>query len=201
VMHDLGTLGGDYSEATLINDANVIAGDAATTTASASGNIYPFVFANGTMLKIFSNLDGSLDDTEMVNIVAINNSGQIAGNGLPYPVGFGGETGFFFSQGTYTYLGNIVPAGLNNAGQMVGTVFDFSGAAVPAAGASQYGPFIYSGGVLTFLDTLIDLSTTDFSFLVSANAISDSGYIVGTGVTTGGQTHAFLLTPIPPPSS
>ncbi|HTQ32122.1 MAG TPA: hypothetical protein VMI53_13005 [Opitutaceae bacterium] len=200
VMHDLGTLGGDYSEATLINDANVIAGDSATTTASVSGNVYPFVFANGTMLKIFSNIDGEMDSTEGVGIAALNNSGQIAGNAFPYPVGFGGETGFFFSQGTYTYLGNVVPAGLNNAGQMVGTVVDFLDAAVPDAGASQYGPFIYSGGVLTFLDTLTDLSTSDFSFLVSANAISDSGYIVGIGHTTSNETHAFLMTPIPSPS-
>ena len=52
-----------------------------------------------------------------------------------------------------------------------------------------------------FLDALVDLSTSDFSSLLTANAISDSGYIVGKGVTAGGQTHAFLLSPVPSPPS
>jgi len=203
VMHDLGTLGGDESEATAINDANFIAGTAASGIGFLDEDHHAFVFANGTMLQIFSNLGGISDQSQKVNIIAINNSGQIAGNAQRYPVGFGGETGFFFSQGTNTYLGTAIPYGMNKAGQMVGEVFDsLFLAAVPAAGVSQTGPaFIYSGGVLTHLETLVDLSTSDFSSLIAATAISDSGYIVGTGMTTGGQTHAFLLTPIPPPSS
>ncbi len=201
VMHDLGTLGGDQSAATAINDANFIAGTAASGIGFLDEDHHAFVFANGTMWQIFSNLGGISDESQMVNIVAINNSGQIAGYTERYPVGLVSSTGFFFSQGTNTYLGNAVPAGLNNAGQMVGTVFDPSDLAVPAAGAGQGGPFIYSGGVLTFLDTLVDLSTSDFSSLLTANAISDSGYIVGKGVTAGGQAHAFLLTPVPSPSS
>ena len=34
----------------------------------------------------------------------------------------------------------------------------------------------------------------------SANAINDAGQIVGSG-SIGGQTHAFLLTPVPEPSA
>jgi hypothetical protein len=37
--------------------------------------------------------------------------------------------------------------------------------------------------------------------LVSAQAISDTGYIAGFGTTAEGETHAFLLTTVPEPSS
>ena len=37
--------------------------------------------------------------------------------------------------------------------------------------------------------------------LASATAINDSGWIVGNGTNSLGQSHAFLLTPIPEPST
>jgi hypothetical protein len=58
--------------------------------------------------------------------------------------------------------------------------------------------FLYSGGVMTDLNTLID--PTSGWVLQTAQAINDSGQITGYGII-GGQTHAFLLTPIPEPSS
>jgi hypothetical protein len=36
--------------------------------------------------------------------------------------------------------------------------------------------------------------------LLSANGISDSGYITGQAFAPDGQTHAFLLTPVPEPA-
>jgi probable HAF family extracellular repeat protein len=35
--------------------------------------------------------------------------------------------------------------------------------------------------------------------LADATGISDTGYITGTGTTSNGQFHAFLLTPVPEP--
>ena len=37
--------------------------------------------------------------------------------------------------------------------------------------------------------------------LMDANAINDSGWIVGVGTNPSGETDAFLLIPIPEPSS
>jgi probable HAF family extracellular repeat protein len=49
------------------------------------------------------------------------------------------------------------------------------------------------------LNNLVDPSTG--WVLESADGINDSGQIVGYGVNPSGQTHAFLLTPTPEPST
>jgi probable HAF family extracellular repeat protein len=58
---------------------------------------------------------------------------------------------------------------------------------------------LYSGSVRYDLNTLVDLSGSNFIQLTVANAISNNGYIVGTGTTKSGNSHAYLLTPIPAP--
>ena len=47
------------------------------------------------------------------------------------------------------------------------------------------------------LNTLIDPASR--WTLESANAINDSGWIVGYGTNAAGQNHASLLTPVPEP--
>lgn len=59
--------------------------------------------------------------------------------------------------------------------------------------------FLYSGGAMTDLNTLID--PTSGWILQQATAINDSGWIVGFGTNSLGQAHAFLLTPTPEPST
>ena len=49
------------------------------------------------------------------------------------------------------------------------------------------------------MNSLIDPSSG--WILADATAINDSGQIVGNGTNPAGQTHAFLLTPIPEPAS
>jgi probable HAF family extracellular repeat protein len=77
--------------------------------------------------------------------------------------------------------------GINSGGTIVGSA--------NTAGDVSQDAFIYSGGVLTDLNTLLDGSGAGWS-LTSAQGINDLGQIVGYG-TIGGQTHAFLLTPEP----
>jgi probable HAF family extracellular repeat protein len=74
--------------------------------------------------------------------------------------------------------------GINDAGQVVG----FSGA------ATDYRAFLWAAdsGMID-LNDLIDAASG--WALDSASGINASGQIVGSG-TIGGQTHAFLLTPI-----
>jgi probable HAF family extracellular repeat protein len=73
-------------------------------------------------------------------------------------------------------------AGINTAGQVVGSSY-----AAPYTTRA----FLYSGGVMTDLNTLLPAGSG--WVLQSANAINDHGQIVGQG-THNGQTHAFLLT-------
>ena len=55
--------------------------------------------------------------------------------------------------------------------------------------------FIYAGGSMTDLNTLLDTSGAGWT-LVQATDINDVGQIVGIG-TYGGDNHGFLLTPLP----
>ena len=78
---------------------------------------------------------------------------------------------------------NSYAYGINSDGQVVG--------ASDSAG-SGWRAFLYSGGIMTDLNSLIDPSSG--WFLSWADDINDSGQIVGTGFLNG-QEHAFLLTP------
>jgi len=55
--------------------------------------------------------------------------------------------------------------------------------------------FLYTNGEMFDLNTLCDLSTSNFKVLTVAKAINDDCVIVGDGVTLNGEKHAFLLTP------
>jgi probable HAF family extracellular repeat protein len=72
------------------------------------------------------------------------------------------------------------PQAINDAGQVVGTVFTQIG---PTSVAGQ--PFLYSGGNLTNLGTLGGRTG-------AAQAINVQGDVVGSAETAGGQWHAFL---------
>jgi hypothetical protein len=65
-------------------------------------------------------------------------------------------------------------------------------------GYGDNGAFLYSGGVMTDLNSLLDQHSRWTS--IQPYAINDRGQITGEGII-GGQTHAFLLTPTPEPSS
>lgn len=88
--------------------------------------------------------------------------------------------------GSYSYA-----YGINASGQIVG----YS----TLAGDVTSDAFLYSGGILYDLNSLI--SPTAGWTLQSANAINDSGEIVGYGLNPSGQADAFLLTLVPEPSS
>jgi probable HAF family extracellular repeat protein len=79
---------------------------------------------------------------------------------------------------------------INNQGQIVGY-------SEVVAGDSTQHAFVYSGGTMVDLNDLIDPASG--WVLSSASAINESGWIAGTGCING-ETHAFLLTPIPEPS-
>jgi probable HAF family extracellular repeat protein len=126
---------------------------------------------------------------------AINNCGQIVGW-----AGADSDHGHasLWSNGTMTDLGTLAApyndhscaTGINASGQIVGSSYFAENNTAHA--------FLYSNGTMTDLNTLIDPSSG--WTLEEANAINDSGWIVGTG-TISGQQYAFLLTPTPEPST
>jgi probable HAF family extracellular repeat protein len=169
---------------------------------------YGFIFSNGNITNLGS-----------VNPIGINNAGQI--------IGFNNDgSAFLNSNGTITNLGSNRPYGINNSGQVVGycslngNAFLYSNGETSYLGLGTatainkvglivgyfdggYSPgtdaFIYSNGVMTDLNSLIDPASG--WTLVEALGINDEGDIVGGGFSPAGGYDAFILEPVPEPAS
>ena len=173
-MTNLGTLGGNGSNAANdINSSGQVAGNAY----NASGARHAFLYSNGTMTDL-GTLGGSFSWASGINVggQVVGQSGTIDGAGHA----------FLYSDGTMMDLGAGYAHDINASGQVVGY-------------SSYQHPFLYDDGTLTDLNSLIN-PASGWS-LYDANAINDSGQIVGVGVNSLGQQHAFLLTPTPEPST
>jgi probable HAF family extracellular repeat protein len=185
-MRDLGTLGGNHSYAYAINDAGQVVGEADIS----GGSSHAFLYTGGIM----TDLDTRPGSTSS-EALAINGAGQVVGGAN---VNGGGMHAFLFAAGQMQDLGTLegtttsLACGINSSGQVVGYSYNLSGGAPRSA-------FLYSGGVMTDLNTLIARST-GWS-LQEANAINDAGQIVGWGYNSAGQQDAFLLTPVPEPAT
>ena len=73
VMRDLGTLGGDNSQTTWLNDAGDIVGEADLPGADVTGIHHAFLWRNGTMIDL-----GTLGPSTS-HAVAVNSSGRVVG--------------------------------------------------------------------------------------------------------------------------
>ena len=178
-MSDLGTLGGATSVANGVNASGQVAGYSLTS----GGIAHAFLDSGGTMTDL-----GTLGGTTSTG-VGINDAGQVVGAAAT--AGNAASHAFLYSGGSMTDLGTLGGANsqaysVNAAGQVVGEA---------QTSAGLFDAFLYSSGTMTDLNTLLDDSASGWT-LVSANAINDSGSIVGSGVNSSGSTHAFLLTPL-----
>jgi len=178
---------GTSSDAYGINAAGEIVGQAFTTTAP--GGPHAFVYSNGVMADL-----GTLPSDLYSNATAINAAGQIVGYSGVQPVGDGHA--FLYSDGIMSDLGTLnnlfdsEALGINDAGVVVGESDD----------GSTYNAFVYSGGVMTNLNSVLDNSGNGWT-LMRAYAINDNGWIAGYGTNPAGEREAFLLTPTPEPST
>jgi probable HAF family extracellular repeat protein len=191
VMHDLGTLGGTLSGGWGINDSGQVSGSSETIAGDFTST-RAFLWtpttpngATGTMLAL-----GTLGGASSEGF-GIDASGHVTG--ASYTVESAQHAflydGMMHDLGT---LGGTVSTGqgINDSGQVTGWSYTNSG---------DTHAFVYTeGSGMVDLNSLID-PLAGWT-LIRGWAINDAGQITGTG-QIGGQTRAFLLTPVPEPAS
>ena len=198
VMTDIGSFGG-YSGATDINDLGEIVGFASET---AHGFAHAFIYSNGVMTEI--NPFGNPDNDSIAR--GINNKGQVVGEAAN--LNGHARNGFIYWGGSITNLGTLAGGrnsfgfSINDRGQVVGRAdypyedvcFDFrTGKYIPCT-KYAYHAFLYDGGVMTALNSLIpENSGWDLQWALDINS---RGQIVGFGLLDS-RFRAYLLTPVP----
>lgn len=225
-MKDLGTFGGDSSEAYAINQNGQITGFAQT-----NNNYHSFRYTAGVMSDIGARLGGSLPNSYGFGI---NDLGHVTGTA--YNNSYSVAHAFFYNGTTAVDIGSLSGQGAN--GSAIDNNDQITGYSAANGGVDH--AFRYANGVLTDLGTLggnwsygnginnsnvivggsyidaadsiyhafatVGNSLSDLNsnldssgagwVLVEARGINDAGQIVGVG-TLGGVNHGFLLNPLP----
>ena len=188
-LSNLGTLGQDPGTVDLasaqgINDAGQIVGYAQTATSA----VHAFLYTNGAFKDLGTLNDNPMNTTSEAN--GINAAGQV--------VGFADKEftfdAFLYTNGTMVDLGNVsggsdsVANAINASGQVVGYSEVFQGR-FPDLHA-----FLYSKGAMIDLGSLGGNGpvTLSFGYGTDAEAINDSGQVVGYSTTPSGDQVAFL---------
>jgi probable HAF family extracellular repeat protein len=181
-MIDLGVMGGNSSGASDINDNGQIVGRFST-----SGSSRAFLYEQGTITDL-GTLGGNSSHAYAINALGqITGSSNTLNNEELHP--------FLYSAGAMVDLGTLggyyaYSYDINVHGRAVGE------SAVPGNATTH--AFLYSDGTMHDLNNLIDDSLG--WVLRKASGINDAGQIVGSGEING-SLHAFLLTPVPEPST
>ncbi|MFL6630921.1 MAG: HAF repeat-containing protein [Massilia sp.] len=196
-MQDLGTLpssGEFYSNANAINDHGKIAGG------SSAGEFTPPEPPFHAFVRC---CDGRLTDLgtfggQYSEAFGINELGEVVG--VAATASLMTDHAFLYSHGVMHDIGTLEPGGegyaeafdINNLSQAVGRAF---GSAPTGLG------FLYEGGAMVALDTLID--PTSGWTVVDARSINDAQQIAGTACMAG-LCHAVrldLVSPVPEPDA
>jgi len=151
---DLGTLGGNQSSASGVNDAGQVVGTSTTT----YGVSRAFAYGNGAMIDL-GTLGGDYSSAS-----AINDQGEVVGTSTTT---YGVSRAFLFANGVMYDLGTLggdysSASGINNNGQIVGESTISPGAStvtVLASGLNNYntpkygvGPLVLDGDTIYFED-------------------------------------------------
>jgi probable HAF family extracellular repeat protein len=184
VFTDLGGFDGSagFGYAHDINNAAQVVGSSFANNGSEGIQQHAFLWEDGVMTDL-----GALPGLPDSRAHAINELGQIVGFSSSFDPDTTDEVfeSFLYSDGVMIDLGvpgdNNIAEDINDSGQIVGR----------SAGRA----YIYDDGVVTDLNTLIPTGTG--LTLYSATGINNAGQIVGYAFS-GGETHAFLLTPVLP---
>lgn len=160
-LASLGNLGGSYGSANDINNAGQIAGYSYV---GSVGQTHAFLYENGTMkdIGIFIGTGGSWAQ-------AINETGQVA---------------IYTNNGTYVYQNggvraipgeHFLPAGMNDGGQMAGTLL------TPGSAA------FYNG------TTVIDLAPLLPNIHSLATGVNNAGQVIGVSYGSSGNDYQAFL--------
>jgi probable HAF family extracellular repeat protein len=167
-----------------INATGQVVGDGFTQYAQ-----HAFLYSNG-LAQDLGTLGGGYSGAR-----GINATGQVTG--FATTVGNASDA-FLYSNGSMQDLGTLggtvsVGYGINATGQVTGYSY--------IAGDTAEHAFLYSNGKMTDLNTLVTSSPlAKYVTLVTATAINDNGWIVANSADGKGLTHAYLLTPVKPPT-
>ena len=143
---------------------------------------------------------GGLGGRDSVGM-GINSLGQIVGG-----ANTSGDNSYF----TFLWLPENaygLSAGMHNLGTLGGAASDAMainelGQIVgrsKTAGSDEYHAYVWMNGAMYDLNDLV-IGTEDWDYLEVAVDVNDLGQIVGYGMLDG-ETHAFLLTPVPEPGT
>lgn len=175
-LTDLGTLGGNNSSATGVNDFGQVTGEAST----GLGLIHAFLSGTGGgALKDLGTLggDGSIGR-------AVNDKGQVTGDS-----DVNGYTKAFLSEdngGTLKNLGSL--GGSYSSGGAVNGLGQVAGDATTAQNTADHVFLSGTGG-----SPLTDAGTLPGAFHINATGLNDAGQI--TGYSNNGQTEAYISAP------
>ena len=165
---DIGTLGGESSNALALSDNGFVTGSAARP----DGSSHAFLYRSG-VLRDIGQLGVASSGT------GVNERGQVAGTWVDAA---GEDHAFLYTDGVARDIGSLGSnsaraTGINAAGDVVGSSFlpDFS----------AFRAFLYRDGVMRDLGTLGGPSS-------SAAAINDAGQVAGTSFIDDDIEHAFL---------
>ncbi len=201
-MRDIGTLGGNFSEAVAINDHGTVVG----ASYDAVGAQRAFLYVNGMMRALGSQASSAYGVNNLNQVVGTGQSGAFVWDstfgfrfiggilasgindieevvGTRQVVGTGATHAFLYSRGNIIDLGTLGGGNsdaydINNTGQVVGRSHADLNDALHA--------FLYSD------ESMIDLGTFPTGSQSTAYGINDLGSIVGDATVATGTHQAFL---------
>jgi probable HAF family extracellular repeat protein len=195
-MQDLGSLTGNNvttSNAAAINDASQVVGYAGTT----AGSSHAFLWTASGGMQDLGTLTGNASSYSQAN--AINAAGQVIGTS-----GAAGNTTHAFlwtSGGGMKDLG-VLPGSVGSSADLInatGQIIGLSDTGKTDSNGNEIEvPFLWTAK--KGMQALTGLIGRTAWKLQEIDGINDSGVIAGTGINPQGQTHAFVLAPLPAPS-
>lgn len=180
---DLGTLGGDYSDAVAVNASGQVAGTSTTTALNLNAEKHGFLWtAAGGMVDL-----RTLGGGESLAF-AMNDSGQVAGTST---TGFGERHAFLWTRSV-----GMIDLGTLGGSSSDATAVSENGHVVGGSftgDTSIHGLPVVHAFVWTPLGGMIDLGTLGGTNSW-ATAVNASGQVVGNSDTTDGESHPFSWT-------
>jgi len=212
-LTDLGTLGGDYAQATAINDSGFVTGNSeipGTWAIKPDRPTHAFLWSVDTMMLDLGTLAGDFSYGTGINVNnhVVGYSTISSFDDRVHAFLHNGETMLDLGalSGASQELDHSFALGVNSGDQVVGYSFvpSVEGDAPidpPVVGPPQQVAFLYSNGLMVDLNTQIGRASKHYR-LYSATAINDKGQIAAIAWKNESEAyHAVLLTPnldIPP---